>query len=69
MEGQQRALVLLGGFTSGQQLQLFAIAAIVGTKDVRTDVISSSRKDLSYIGTKSSSIGSCCVHLEATQKA
>lgn len=69
MEGQQRAIALLGGFMSGQGLQLFAIAAIADTKDVRNDLISSSRKDLSYMGTKPTSTGRCCFNLEETQKA
>lgn len=54
---------------SGQGLQLFAIAAIVGTKDARIDLISSSRKDLSHMGTKPTATGSCYFNLEETQKA
>lgn len=54
---------------SGQGLQMFAITAIEDTKDVRIDLISSSRKDLSYMGTKPTSTGSCCFDLEETEKA
>lgn len=54
---------------SGQGLQLFAIAATVGTKSVRIELISSSRKGLSYMGTKPTSTGSCFFNLEVTRKA
>lgn len=64
-----RVIVLLGGFMSGQGLQLFTIAAIAGTKSVRIELISSSRKDLSCMVTKPTSTGSCFFNLDETQKA
>lgn len=59
MEGQQRAIAFLGGFMSGQGLQMFAITGIAHTKDVGIDLIS-----LSYMGTKPTSTGSWCFNLE-----
>lgn len=50
-------------------LQMFAIIAIADTKDVRIDLISSSRKDLRYMVRKPTSTESCCFNLEKTQKA
>lgn len=69
MKGQQKAITLLGGFISEQRLQMFAITAIAGTKDVRIDLISSSRKDLRYMVKKSTFTENCCFNLEKTQKA
>lgn len=68
MEGQQRAIALLDGFMSEQELQLLAITAVADTKDVRIDLISSTLKDLSYMGTKPTSTGICCFNLEETQR-
>lgn len=69
MEGQQRAVALLGGRVSGQGLQLFVNTAIAGTKDGRIGLVSSSREDLNYMGTKPTSTGSCFLNLEEIEKA
>lgn len=47
---------------------MFGITAIADTKDVRIDLISSSRKDLRYMVKKTTSTESCCFNLEKTQK-
>lgn len=53
---------------SEQGLQLLAVTAVADTKDVRIDLISSTLKDLSYMGTKPTSTGIYCFNLEETQK-
>lgn len=49
-------------------VQMFAITAIADTKDVKIDLISSSRKDLRYMVRKPAFTESCCFNLKKTQK-